>query len=114
MSNAERLARDEFKKEYLKGLREAEEMHKGCMTKVLEIVKDRLTETINDSVTLEDAQDEMEKLIQLIDEYIDGEITADELGDKQNDRNIHEITRLVDEIESDEIISLTDFVREDF
>ena len=98
-----------MKKEFLRGLNEADQFHReNCLT-VLGIIKDRLIRTIKISDSLEEAEVEIKKVIRLIDEYTDSETTSIDLSIVDDE---DEIVNEVDEMEDDEYISLLDFVED--
>lgn len=103
--------RIELKREYVRGMEEAKKVHKESTHAVLEIVRDRLTTILNDYTDELDVEYELEKVIQLIDEYNEGEITAKELKKKHD---LDELEEELKELDTDDVISLTEFVRDDF
>jgi predicted RNase H-like HicB family nuclease len=111
MTMSDRQVTEEKKREYLRGLQEARRIHKESNFAFLEIVKDRLENVLRDVDTLEEAEEEIEKVIQLIDEYTEGEVPVKEIIDREHTEEIEETIKGLD---TDEVISLTDFVRDDF
>jgi hypothetical protein len=111
MTMSERQVSYEKKREYLRGLSEAKKVHKQSNYAFLEIVKERLETVLRDVTDLEEAEDEIEKVIQLIDEYTEGEIPVKEILDRESTDDTGETIKGLD---TDEVISLTDFVRDDF
>lgn len=112
------IDRNELKKEYLRGVQETEALHKKSREVFLDSIRERATEIINDVYTLDEAQDKLEELIQFIDDYDRGEISAQELVETKEDEDsnftLDMLQKKMDEIETDDIISLTEFVRDDF
>jgi hypothetical protein len=105
-----REIRDELKKEYLRGLNQAEQMQREYCSTVLGVIKDRLIRTIKISDSLEEAEIEIKKIIRLIDEYTDSETTSIDLSIIEDDDDI------VDEIDEaeddDDYVSLLDFIED--
>jgi hypothetical protein len=113
-NNFIRKHNDELKREYLRGASEANSKQKECTGKFLGLVKDRLSKTMDKAVTLEDAVDDIEEVIQLIDDYNYGEIPVDELIERETVDEISAIHNRLEKLETDgdEVISLTDFLND--
>jgi Zn-dependent alcohol dehydrogenase len=112
-----RTHREELKKEYLRGVEETRAMQQESVGKFLELVKDKLSKSMDKSVTLEGATDDMESIIQLIDEYTVGGVPVDRLIDREIAVDtIDELEDKIGDIElnnGEEVISLMDFVDKD-
>lgn len=104
-------AKAEMKKEYMRGIEESKAFHTECHTTFLELVKDKVTRIINESDTLEEAQDELEELIQFMDEYTEGQVTVEELTEKLETEKEKTV---IEGLDTDEVISINEFVRDDF
>lgn len=105
-----REIRDKLKKEYFRGLNEADQFYKENCLIILGVIKERLIRTIRVSDTLEEAEKEIKKVIRLIDEYTDSETTSIDLSIVDDDEIVNE----VDGMEDDEYISLLDFVEDKY
>ena len=108
MSKRERELREDLKKEYLRGIKEAEELHKGCKHEFLGLMRDKLSQVIDNAIVLEDAEDGIEDVIRLIDEYMQGNTTVKELKEVELGETVESGIK----IEGDEVISLIEFVRD--
>ena len=104
-----REIRDKLKKEYFRGLNEADQFYKENCLIILGVIKERLIRTIRVSDTLEEAEKEIKKVIRLIDEYTNRETTSIDLSIVDD-----EIVNEVDGMEDDEYISLLDFVEDTY
>ncbi len=108
----ERNRRDELKKEFLRGIEKAKDAQQGCSEAFLGIIYDRLSTIVDEIVDMREAEDEIEKILELIEEYTDGRVTIDELKDREYNKVLSGEERV--SIFSDyDVVSLLDFVRDD-
>jgi len=114
MAKSESAIRADMRKEYLRGLKEAEKTHIKGSHAFLAIIRDSIVNIMNNCDDMDEAELQLQRILQLIDDYTDGEITAKDIRALDFDDNDVTIEDKIDEVGKRDIISLTDFVRKDF
>jgi len=108
----ERNRREELKREFLRGIEKAKVAHQGCNETFLGIIYERLSTILDEIVDMREAEDEIEKILKLIEEYTDGRVSIDELKDREYNKVLSGEDR-VSIFSDDDVVSLLDFVRDD-
>jgi hypothetical protein len=107
------IDKQDLKKEYLRGLSEHNQVMKDSYGTFLELLKNRLKKVGSDAVIREDFEEGIDKVIDLIDEYLNETPVNEILARAENQfDDIEELEEDLEEITNDDIISLTDFIND--